>query len=171
MARNSHTTVASDWTYHSFTCENHRSLLWLARTSLRTKIYDIAFWWEFLSMYIISKYMFFSGHVTRSSPVLYHEYCIQDGNLLPRLFSLLLLTLLLPVFTTHALLPIFLEEPWVLEWIRIRVDGKIRFQNGFVWTWEFLNPEINSCSFMNTRIRMEGAWMNDWMVCHPVSRC
>ena len=36
-----------------FTCENHRSLLWLARTSLRTKIYNIAFWWVFLSMYII----------------------------------------------------------------------------------------------------------------------
>ena len=36
-----------------FTCENHRSLLWLARTNLRTKIYDIAFWWVFLSMYII----------------------------------------------------------------------------------------------------------------------
>ena len=32
-----------------FTCENHRSLLWLARTNLRTKIYDIAFWWVFLS--------------------------------------------------------------------------------------------------------------------------
>ena len=27
-----------------FSCENHRSLLWLARTYLRTKIYDIAFW-------------------------------------------------------------------------------------------------------------------------------
>ena len=27
-----------------FTCENHRSLLRLARTNLRTKIYDIAFW-------------------------------------------------------------------------------------------------------------------------------
>ena len=37
-----------------FTCENHRSLLWLARTDLRTKIYDIAFWWVFLSMYIIN---------------------------------------------------------------------------------------------------------------------
>ena len=36
-----------------FTCENHRSLLWLARTNLRTKIYDIAFWWVLLSMYII----------------------------------------------------------------------------------------------------------------------
>ena len=36
-----------------FTCENHRSLLWLARTNLRTKIYDIAVWWLFLSMDII----------------------------------------------------------------------------------------------------------------------
>ena len=36
-----------------FTCENHRSLLWLARTNMRTNIYDIAFWWVFLSMYII----------------------------------------------------------------------------------------------------------------------
>ena len=33
--------------------KNHRSLLWLARTHLRMKIYDIAFWWGFLSMYII----------------------------------------------------------------------------------------------------------------------
>ena len=37
----------------SFTCQNHRSLLWLAITNLRTKIYDIAFWWVFLSVYII----------------------------------------------------------------------------------------------------------------------
>ena len=36
-----------------FTCENHRSVLWLTRTNLRTKIYDIAFRWVFLSMYII----------------------------------------------------------------------------------------------------------------------
>ena len=36
-----------------FTCENHCLLLWLAITNFRTKIYDIAFWWVFLSMYII----------------------------------------------------------------------------------------------------------------------
>ena len=36
-----------------FMCENHRSPLWLASTNLRTKIYDIVFWWIFLSMYII----------------------------------------------------------------------------------------------------------------------
>ena len=92
-------------------------------------------------------YIFFFGDVTRSSPVLYHEYCIQDGNPFPR-FSLLLLTLLLPVFTTYALLPIFPEKPWVLQWIRIRVDGQIRCQNGYVWTWKFLTPEINSCGFI-----------------------
>ena len=40
-----------------FTCENHRSLLWLARTNVRTKIYDITFWWVFLSMYIIKYIM------------------------------------------------------------------------------------------------------------------
>ena len=37
-----------------FTCENHRLLLWLARTNLRTKIYDIAFRWVFLGMYMIN---------------------------------------------------------------------------------------------------------------------
>ena len=41
-----------------FTCENHRSLLWLATTNLRTKIYYIAFWWVFLSMYIINSVVF-----------------------------------------------------------------------------------------------------------------
>ena len=40
-----------------FTCENHRSLLWLTTTNLRTKIYGIAFWWVFLSMYIIKWYI------------------------------------------------------------------------------------------------------------------
>ena len=28
--------------------------------------------------------IFLSGDVTRSSPVLYRKYCIQDGNLIPR---------------------------------------------------------------------------------------
>ena len=75
-------------------------------------------------------------------PSFYHEYCIQDGNLFPR-FSLLLLTLLLSVFTTRALLPMFLEEPWVLT-----VNRQIRFQNGYVWTWKLLNLEIDSCGLI-----------------------
>ena len=33
--------------------KKHRSRLWLARTNFGTKIYDIAFWWVFLSVYII----------------------------------------------------------------------------------------------------------------------
>ena len=33
--------------------KKHRSRFWLARTNLRKKIYDIAFCWVFLSMYII----------------------------------------------------------------------------------------------------------------------
>ena len=35
-----------------FTCENHRSLIWLDGIHLCMKMYDIAFWWVFLSMYI-----------------------------------------------------------------------------------------------------------------------
>ena len=85
---------------------------------------------------------FSSGDVTISSAVLYREFCIQDGNLVVRFsqgrarckFCAL-------VFTTHALLPIFLAEFWVLEWSRIRVDGQIRFDHGYVWTWKLLNPE------------------------------
>ena len=37
-----------------FTCENHSSLLWLARTHLRIKIYNTTFLWVFLSMYLIT---------------------------------------------------------------------------------------------------------------------
>ena len=43
-----------------FTCESHSSLLWLARTHLRIKIYNTTFWWVFLSMYIIKKIIKFS---------------------------------------------------------------------------------------------------------------
>ena len=34
-----------------FMCENYCSFLWLVRTHLSVNIYDIAFWWIFLSMY------------------------------------------------------------------------------------------------------------------------
>ena len=43
--------------------------------------------------------------------------------------------------STLDLLPIFPEEPWVPEWIRIRVDGQIRFEYAYAWTWKFLKPE------------------------------
>ena len=50
-----------------FTCENHRLLLRLARTNLRTKIYDIAFWWVFLGMYIINTCMWHTNNITEST--------------------------------------------------------------------------------------------------------
>ena len=37
--------------------KKHHSRFWLARTNLREKTYDIAFWWVFLSMYIINFYI------------------------------------------------------------------------------------------------------------------
>ena len=42
-----------------FKCKNRRSRLWLAKTHLRMKIYDIAFSWVFLSMYKINYYIGF----------------------------------------------------------------------------------------------------------------
>ena len=65
-----------------------------------------------------------SGDVTRSSPV----------------FKM--------ATSTHALLPIFPEESWVLEWIQISV--------GYVWTWNFFNRQRKSCGITNIRIRVCG---------------
>ena len=59
-----------------FTCENHRSLPWLARTNLRTKIYDIAFWWVFLSMYIINKVELGVGQGDHGHPF----FCVMCKN-------------------------------------------------------------------------------------------
>ena len=74
---------------------------------------------------------------TRSSPVLYREYCVLYSRWQPR-YQVASLT---PVegevgedpgnevvhdgyrLATHALLSIFQEVSWVLERIRIRVDG------------------------------------------------
>ena len=30
--------------------------------------------------------------------------------------------------------------------VRIRMDGQIQFEYGYVWTWKFLNPERKSCT-------------------------
>ena len=106
---------------------------------------------------------FFSGDVTRSSPVLWHECCNQDGNLFPK-FSLVLLTLPLPVFTTYVLLPIFPEESWALEWIRIRVEGQIRFENGYVWTWKFwIRKEIVADSKKSGYVWRGPEWTLEWL--------
>ena len=68
--------------------------------------------------YAINPDIFLYGDVTRSNPVLHRERqskIEQDANF--------------ACFTTHAVLSIFPEESWVLEWIRIRV--------GYVWTGKF----------------------------------
>ena len=50
--------------------------------------------------------------------------------------------------STHVLLPIF--PKWVLgtrvnpDTRQIRVDGQIRFEYGYVWTWKCFNPERES---------------------------
>ena len=37
------------------------------------------------------------------------------------------------------------------------VDGQIRFEYGYVWTWKVFNPERNSCGFKNIWIRVDKA--------------
>ena len=76
-------------------CENHRLLLWLARTNLRTKTYDIAFWWVFLSMYIINVHFLWNIrqpnvsflrsdviHWWTESWMIYLENCATSGKIL-----------------------------------------------------------------------------------------
>ena len=40
---------------------------------------------------------------------------------------------------------------------RIRVDGQIRFEYGYVWRWKFFNSERTSFRFKNIEIRVDGA--------------
>ena len=59
---------------------------------------------------------FLSGDVTKSSPVLYREYCFQDSNL---------------VACSVANIPTgVLGKRVNLDTCRIRMDGKIRFEYG-----------------------------------------
>ena len=103
--------------------------------------------------------IFSSGGVTTWSPVLYREYRSQILTLTRREVNLALRILLwfwadsaiildanFARFTTHALLPIFPKESWVVEWIRLRV--------GYVWTGKFdLNGD--TCGRENFWIRRE----------------
>ena len=85
---------------------------------------------------------FLSSDVTRWSPVLYREHCIQEGNLDP---------------CSVANIPGGVLRTRVNpDTCRIRVDGQIRFEYGHVWTWKFLNPERKSCGFKNIRISVDG---------------
>ena len=63
-----------------FTCENHRSFLWLARTHLLMNVYDIAFWWVFLSMYRIHvnlhKVLNFDGKIRHNWYGIVYGFCL-----------------------------------------------------------------------------------------------
>ena len=57
----------------------------------------------------------------------------------------------LTVFTTHALLPMFPEEPWELEWIRVRV--------GYVWTgkldWIRMRVDVEIFESRKKKLRIQ----------------
>ena len=85
--------------------------------------------------------IFLSGDVTRSSPVLYRENCVQDCNIDP---------------CSVANIP-----RGVLEWIRIRVGSNsiwIRIRVGV----EFVTPETKNLLIENFRIRVDGALIRNW---------
>ena len=56
-----------------------------------------------------------------------------------------------------------------------RVNPDTCGQANSIWKWirmdvGIFEPGNKCCGFINTRIRVEGGWMNDWMACFPVSR-
>ena len=65
--------------------------------------------------------------LTRSSPAVYCEYCILDGNL----DACSVANIPKGVLGTRV-------NP---DTRQIRVDGQIRFEYGYVWTWKCFNPE------------------------------
>ena len=54
----------------------------LLESALQSGIFLIRY--ESGIVWTLNPYVFLSGEVTRSSPVLYREYYVQDGNLVPR---------------------------------------------------------------------------------------
>ena len=106
--------------------------------------------------------IFLFSDVTRSSPVLYREYCIQDGNLVPRFSQGRLRCKFRALYDACCVANIpkgVLGTRVNPDTYRMRVDGQIRFEKGYVWTWKFLNPERKSCGFQNMRIRVDWAWI------------
>ena len=90
LARNSHTSLASDWTYHFshmwknivrdsdwmyhyffFTCENHSSLLWLAKNSFAYQNLQHNFLVS-ISQYVYNKFLYWhqSPSLPYRSPIL-----------------------------------------------------------------------------------------------------
>ena len=98
-----------------FQCENHRLLLWLARTNLRTKIYDIAFWWVFLSMYITRMiYQWYS----KTHP--FTQDIIKYSNVIPILDSLFWMVSNDNAFGNSEFFPVW--TMFLIEFSRSEVD-------------------------------------------------
>ena len=108
---------------------------------------------------LILRYLFFlSGDVTRSSPILCCEYCIHDGNLVPRFSQRRARCKFRALYDacSDASIPKRVLGTRVNpDTCRIRVDGQIRFEYGYLWTWKCLNLERNSCGLKNIRIRVD----------------
>ena len=88
--------------------------------------------------------IFLSGHVTRSSPVLYREYSIQDGNFhacsvanIPR-----------GVLGTRV-------NP---DTCRIRVDGQVRFEYGYVWKEKVADSKMSGYVWTGPNTIWEELW-------------
>ena len=102
--------------------------------------------------------IFLSGDVTRSSPILCREYCIHNGNLVPRFSqgrARCKFRALYDACSDANIPKRVLGTRKNPDMCRIRVDGQIRFEHWYEWTWKFLNPERNSCGFKNIRIRVD----------------
>ena len=107
--------------------------------------------WKFLNTLWIrnlvdgkSGYVFLSGEVTRSSLILYREYCIQEWQ--PR-------RMLCCQYSRRGILGTR-ENP---DTCRIHVDEQVLFEYGYVWTWKILNPERKICGWKKIQIRVDGA--------------
>ena len=91
-----------------------------------------------------------SGDVTRSSLVVYREYCNQDVNFVPRFSRGRARCKFRAHYDACSVASIprgVLGSRVNRDTCRIRVEGQIRFEYGYVWKWKFLNPERKSCGF------------------------
>ena len=103
-------------------------------------------------MWTLNPDIFLSGDVTRTSPVLYREYCIQESNLVPRFSQGRARCKFHTLYEACSIANIsrgVLGTRVSPDTCRIRVDGQIRFECGYAWTWKFFNLERNRCGFKN----------------------
>ena len=103
---------------------------------------------------------FLSGDVTRLTSVLCCEYCIQDGNLVPRFSEGRARCKFRALYDAASFANIpsgVLGTRTNPDTCGIRMDGQMPFEYGYMWTWRFLKPERKSCGLKNIRIREDGA--------------